>query len=232
MRLLSFCALYLAVLLPGFAQTPANAGPGLPKEPSEIFAAAAPFYDFTSPELKPWHLKATYQLYDEKGKPSEQGIYEYWWASPQVYRSTWIRPSATHSEWHTADGNLTYESTGEPLSLFEYNLQTALLSPLPRHADLDPTKFRLEDEDTTTNRSEEHCITIVPKTNQGDFTGHPANGPFPTYCFESQKPVLRSVYSFEQILTQFGKIDQTQGKYLARKINITEGKHRLFIATI
>jgi hypothetical protein len=84
MRLLYFCALSLTALLPGFAQTAANAGPGLPQDPREIFAAAAPFYDFNSPDLKPWHLKATYQLYDEKGKPGEQGTYEYWWASRQV----------------------------------------------------------------------------------------------------------------------------------------------------
>ncbi len=68
LRSLCFCTLYLAAALPGFAQAPASAGPGLPKDPREVFAAAAPFYDFTSPELKPWHLKATYQLYDEKGK--------------------------------------------------------------------------------------------------------------------------------------------------------------------
>jgi TonB family protein len=232
MRLPYFCALYLAVVLPGFAQTATNAEPGLPKDPREIFAAAAPFYDFTSPDLKPWHLKATYQLYDEKGKPSEQGIYEYWWASPQVYRSSWTRPSATHTEWHMENGTHAYESTGEPINLFEYSLQTALLSPLPRHADLDPAKFRLEDEGAIANRSEGHCITIVPRTNQDDFRSRPTNGPFPTYCFEPQRPVLQSVFSFEQVLTQYSDVVTTQSKYLARNVNISEGKHKLITAKV
>jgi len=66
MRIIGLFALILITALPGVAQTPANTAPDLPKEPREIFAAAAPFYDFNSPELKPWHLKATYQLYDER----------------------------------------------------------------------------------------------------------------------------------------------------------------------
>ena len=76
--LLAVSILFVAVLLPGSSQTAVNAGPGLPKEPREILAAAAPSYDFSSPELKRWHLKAIYQLYDLKGNPMEQGTWEYW----------------------------------------------------------------------------------------------------------------------------------------------------------
>src|ERR1035438_806520 len=103
MRLFAVSALSLAVLLPGICQTAVNAELGLPKEPREILAAAAPFYDFSSPELKPWHLKAIYQLYDLKGNPTEQGTWEYWWSSPKVHRSTWTRTGAEHTEWSTAD---------------------------------------------------------------------------------------------------------------------------------
>ena len=80
MRPLAFFALSLILLLPGFSQTASNAVPPLPKDPHELLAAAAPLYDFSSPELKPWHLTATYQFYDLKGKPAEQGTWEYWWA--------------------------------------------------------------------------------------------------------------------------------------------------------
>jgi len=73
MRVISFIALILTAALPGISQTQASPATALPSDPRELFAAAAPFYDFTSPELKPWHLKATYQLYDENGKNSEEG---------------------------------------------------------------------------------------------------------------------------------------------------------------
>ncbi|HUX46323.1 MAG TPA: hypothetical protein VMV57_16375, partial [Terracidiphilus sp.] len=104
MRTLLCIALGLAAALPAGAKTKDKAASDLPKNPRALLAAAAPFYDFSSPDLKPWHLKATYQLYDEQGKPTEQGTYEYWWASPLVYRSTWKRAGASESDWMTPKG--------------------------------------------------------------------------------------------------------------------------------
>lgn len=119
-------SLFVPVLAPGQAatQTPSTPAastttapaqlPSLPKDPAEIFAAAEPLYDFSSPTLKPWHLKASYQLYDEKGQPSAQGTYEYWWASPGTYRSTWKRPALEHTDWHV-DGKHYNSESGEAL---------------------------------------------------------------------------------------------------------------------
>jgi hypothetical protein len=69
---LSFCA-----ALYGAAQTASTTPAALPKDPHEIFATAAPYYDFSDPSLTPWHLKAAYQFYDDQGKPAEQGTFEY-----------------------------------------------------------------------------------------------------------------------------------------------------------
>lgn len=229
MRLLSFCALYLAVVLPAFGQTPANAGPGLPQDPHEVFAAAAPFYDFTSPELKPWHLKATYQLYDEKGKPSEQGTYEYWWASPQVYRSTWTRPSATHTEWHTADGNSAHQETGERLDFFEEKLRSDFLSPLSPAATLDPTKFRLDRNTLSLGKVKIPCITVNPLMQQPAKIQAAMLGSF---CFDPQLPVLRIIYSFGMVTTEFDHIVKMQNKYLARDVLVFYGERKLLTATM
>lgn len=229
----SLLALFLLAAVPGLGQTAASAGPGLPKDPRAVFAAAAPFYNFTDAALKPWHLKATYQLYDEKGKHSEQGTYEYWWVTSKEHRSTWTRSGNVHTDWHTEDGKYAYYDTiGEPLNLFEYSLQAALLAPLPSSTGLDPEKFRLEDEGVALDGKGGPCFTIVPRMKQDGPNGKPEQGPFPTYCFEPQKPVLRTVYSFERVTTEFTNIVQTQGKYLAREVNILEGKRRLLSATV
>jgi hypothetical protein len=97
MRALFSLGLILTGILLGFGQAASSDGPGLPNDPREVFAMAAPHYDFADPALKPFHIKAAYQLYDEKGKPSEQGTFEYWWASPPAYRATWTRPGARPS---------------------------------------------------------------------------------------------------------------------------------------
>lgn len=219
-------------MLPGLGQTTGNAGPGLLKDPHAIFAAAAPFYDFSSPDLKPWHLKATYQLYDEKGKPSEQGIYEYWRASPKVYRSTWTRQNATHTDWHTADGKHEYLATGERLGLFEYKLQNDLLSPIPRLGDLEPSKFRLERESVPSGGVRFPCVMVIPVLPLNEQMQTEPLGMFPTYCFDPKLPVLRTSYSFGTLTTEFNNVVEVQQKYLPRQILYFEGKREILSATM
>src|SRR5271165_3111038 len=127
-RLISLLA-FLPLGLGSFRQSFYDAGPS--RDPRAVFAAIAPYYDFMDATLKPWHLRVNYQLDDEKRNPSEQGVFEYWWVSPKVYRSTWTRGGAAHSEWHTADGRVFTQTKGEPLSVYEYWLRSALVSPLP-----------------------------------------------------------------------------------------------------
>jgi TonB family protein len=225
-------ALSLAAILPGFAQTAANAGPGLPKDPHEVFAAAAPFYDFTSPELKPWHLKATYQLYNDNGKPSEQGTYEYWWVSPKIHRSTWTRPGATRSDWQTADSNYAHLETGERLGFFEERLSSDLLSPLPATASLDPAKVRLDRETMSLGKVKVPCIMVIPLMPQNGQKQTVPLGSSPTYCFDPELPVLRFTYDYGSVTTEFNHIVKVQQRYLAHEVIVSYGKRRLLSVTV
>jgi TonB family protein len=231
MRLfLLFC---LTTRIFSFAQTPAASAPELPKDPREIFAVAAPLYDFNDSSMKPWHLKASYQLYDEKGNPSEQGTYEYWWASSKVYRSTWSRHGATHTDWHTADGKHAYLGTGDRLQFFEYKLQSALTSPLPDSFDFDPHFARLEREEVGAgNGIKLPCIMVVPLMPQHGQVQKVPLGLFPTYCFDTKLPILRFRYSFATVTTEFNKIVKMQNHYLAREIVLFEGKRKILTAEV
>lgn len=231
MRLICILALSLTAVLPGFCQNAASAGPGLPKEPREVFAAAAPFYDFTSPELKPWHLKATYQLYDEKGKPSEQGTFEYWWVSPKVYRRSWSRPRASQTVWYTADGSHAHLETGERLGFFEEKLHRLLLSPLPDTIDLAPSKNRLDLKSLSLDKVKLPCIMVIPQTQNGKILSATI-GSYPTYCFDPNMPLLRFTYDYSSVTTEFGHIVKVQDRYLAREIHILYGKRNLLSATV
>jgi TonB family protein len=178
-------------------------------------------------------------LYDAKGRHPQEGVYEYWWASPDLSRSTWTRSGLNHTDWHMPNGHLSYETEGSPISLFEYKLESALIAPLPRARDIDPRTSRLEFKGANGDRT---CLTILPADGTGAAAGgdarpggprgHREQGPYPTYCFEAEGPVLRSVYSFERVLTQFTKVRQTQGRFLAHGVVISEGDHKLLSATV
>src|SRR3954463_4533356 len=130
MRTFIFSCLAIAAVSTVSAQSPSNRTPERLKDPRGMLAEALPQYDFDDTTMKPWHMKGTYQLYDESGNPTQQGSYEYWWESPKVYRSSWNRPDATRTEWHTIEGKTVYKGTGDRLLYFEHKLGTLLFSPV------------------------------------------------------------------------------------------------------
>jgi len=210
---------YLLLAVPlGFSQTGVPAGPEMPKDPRALLQMTEPMYDFSNAELKPWHLKATYQVYDEKSGTSEQGTFEYWWAGPEAYRSTWTRGEATHSNWHTAGGKGARQDTGEPLRYFEHKLENALLSPMPKEADLDPNKSKFERQMVNFGTTKIPCVMVSPLMYfQGKVTAVPL-GLFPTYCFDPNQPVLLVSYSLGGVTTAFTKVSKVQNHYLAREV--------------
>lgn len=232
MRAHILIAVCLAATLACFAQDTPTPQPSQIKDPRAILAAAAPFYDFSDPALKPWHLKATYQLYDDKGNPTEQGTFEYWWASPKVYRVSWSRPSAKHTDWHAADGKAAYEATGEGIGFFEQKLRSVLFSPLPRSSDLDPAKIRLDRQDVKLGDVKVPCIMVIPLMPQHGLVQAVPLGLFPTYCFDPRLPALRVSYSFGTIAMSFDRIVKLQGRYLPREIKFFEGKKQILSADV
>lgn len=232
MRTPFFTALFLISTISLLAQNAEPPKTPLPKDPRAVFATAAPFYNFADPALKPWHLKASYQLYDEKGQTSEQGTYEYWWASPKVNRSTWTRPHASHTDWHTVDGNHFVQSMGDSIKYFEYRLQSELFAPLPDSTDLDPTKFRLERELRSLGPEKSLCIMVVPIMPQHGRIQSVPIGLFPTYCFDPDSPALRVNFSFGTVTTAFDRIVQAQNKFIPREITFFEGKRKILTAKV
>jgi hypothetical protein len=232
MRILGFFVLFCTIAQVAASQTIGDVKPSLPKDPGAVFASAAPFYNFSDPSLKPWHMKASYQLYDENERPSSQGTFEYWWLSPKVYRSSWTRPGSTHSDWHTADGKYAYQTSGESLNYFEYKLQSMLLSPLPDSNDLAPDEARLERQAIGKNDDKIPCITVIPKMTTFGSNQVVPLGIFPTYCFDSQLPAVQAIFSVGSVTTVFGKIAMMNGKYLARQVDMLEGKRKILTASV
>ena len=204
-----------------------------PKDPAAVFAVAAPSYNFSDPTLKPWHLKATYQLYDDAGKqPTEQGTFEYWWISPTVHRSTWTRGSTTYTDWHASDGKHAWSKSGPGLNFFEVQLESRLLSPLPEPKDYDPATTYFKKEIVKFGETKVPCIMIVPKMpSHGQLPTIPL-GLFPTYCFDPKIPVLAAETSFGGLAVQYGQVVRVQNRYLAKQVIEEEGPRRILSAAV
>jgi TonB family protein len=238
MHVVSFLAVLWVAVQAGFSQTAGNTAasqagaPGLPKDPREVIEAARPFYDFSDAALKPWHLKTSYQLYDDKGNPGEQGTFEYWWASPDVHRTLWTRGSSMHSDWRAGGNKYASRSEGEPLRYFEYKMFDALLSPLPEEKDMDPVKSRIERKQVSLGNLKVPCIMVGPIIGHfGQGVEEPI-GLFPTFCFDSNTPALLVTYSLGGVTTVYNKIVKVQGKYLAREVTFFQGKQKILSATV
>lgn len=192
---------------------------------------ATPLYDFQNPSLKPWHLKAAYQLY-EHGQPTEQGTYEYWWASPALHRSTWTRGANTVSEWHTADGKFAYLSTGTGIQFFESKLEAELLSPLPDAKDYAASDTYFDKEDVKFGDLKVPCIMIVPKMQPHGQPLQVPMGLFPTYCFDPNLPVLAVKSSFGSLQVVYNKAIRVQNRILPKVLAEYDGQVKILTASV
>jgi TonB family protein len=226
MRLLSLLVFGLAILAPCFGQTAKTTPPEPPKDPRQILEAAGPFYDFNDAALKPWHLKATYQIYDLKGNPAEQGTWEYWWASPKLSRTSWTRADAARTEWTSAGGFYRKES-GAPLHYFEKSLGSILLSPLPPRDVVASERMKLEFKPLPAGSPNLTCVSAeFQREHDGKLV---LRGPAAEdyYCFDPSTLALRLDES-HSIRKEFSRIVKMQGRYLARQIEVLVGKQRVF----
>ncbi|KAA6461206.1 TonB family protein [Acidobacteria bacterium AB60] len=191
--------------------------------PAGLLGRAWPFYDFANTEVKPWHLKVSYAVYDAKGRHPSVGVFQYWWVSGELWRSSWKRAGMSHTDWHLSHGRLAYEASGDPLTLFEYKLEAALIAPLPRARDLDQAQIK------GVPGGRASCLAIVPGGAAG---GGEAKGPFPTYCFDATAPVLRSMSSPDRVVTEYRHVRAWQGCYLPHDVQIRSGNRPLLTAHV
>lgn len=223
-------ALCIAAGLQGFAQTAAPPQ-GLPKDPRAILAAATPYYDFSDPSLKPFHIKATYQLYDEKGKPEEQGTWEYWHVSAKEYRSSWTRSDAARTDWRTADGALYRKESGKPLKYFERNIASRVIDPLPSKAMLDPGRYRLELQGVPVGGETLPCVITSLQWMVNGQPQAPLSPVGERYCFDpSSHALLVSVAN--TIGAEYRQIVKTQNHYISREVTSFAGNVRLFAFSV
>jgi TonB family protein len=237
--MLAFRCLVPAILLVASvgaaAQTSTPQPPESIKDPKELLAAIRPYYDFDNPALKPWHLKATYQIFDPDGNPGEQGTFEYWWASPTVNRRTWTRGTNTRSEWHTADGKKFETDNGKVLHLFELDFLQHLLNPLPNPDDIDGKGTSLDRYVVTAGKARFPCVRSIDQVKvqkQDSSLPYPGTQVTASWCFDPKLPLVLLVSRSGSVNETFADFVNFQDRHLPKSFLERVDQRRLLSATI
>jgi TonB family protein len=160
-------------------------------------------------QLKPWHLKMSFQLYDAKGNPTEKGTIEEWWAEPSKEKTIYTSPSYTSTEIRTKGG--FYRSKGTPSvpSLLEL-LRRQVVHPMPSEGDIADSHPDLRKE--TIGKVPMDCIMLGQPIKN---VAYAPLGLFPTYCFDHDTDSLRLSYDFGSQFIVRNKVGTLQQRSVA-----------------
>ncbi len=163
-------------------------------------------------DMKPWHLKIGFQLFDSKGKPSEQGTVEYWWGGPMLLKARIESPSYSATVIRNRDGSFRTTGSG-PVPREIAAIEQDLIYPMPMTEDLSGLIPHLRQE--TLENSVLDCIQL----------GYPTMvSKFPTFCLDPTTDVLRSIHGAESRSIIFDNVRAFQGRSVAFSLGVKTGE--------
>lgn len=198
------------------AQSPAPPA-AMPSDPAAFIAAAAPLNGLDDPNMKPWHIKVSYQTFDDPGKPGYTGTFEEWWAGPKKSKRVYTSPQFNQTTYVTETGTYRVgDQYGPPVA--ESLVRQKLVSPMPTDADAEGAKLRR----TSDPASKAKLTCFEYAQNIKHELGESPVGLFPLYCFDPQQPVLRFSGSFGLFNTVYEKVGSLNHHYIGIDLAISD----------
>ncbi len=212
-RLLSFLLLGFLGLVQVSGQTSTQApavvaAAVMPADPNALMLLAARVNGLASADMKPWHLKANYQTFDDDGKPKDQGVFEEWWAGPDKYKISYS--SASFNQVQYQDGSATFMSGDAKWpQLGEFLVEQYLVHPLPSATVIEKGKYIAKD--TKVGAVTLQCLHAAPL---------PGSSVTSAFCFEKGLPALRIEASSLGMDVSFNDTVLADGRYVAKVIRV------------
>jgi Gram-negative bacterial TonB protein C-terminal len=169
----------------------------------------------SAPDLKPWHLKLDVQLFDAKGKPSEQGTIEEWWASTTTYQIAYTFPSYTAVEILNGKDFSKTKGAGSVPFLIKL-LLNQVVHPMPSAVEISAVTPDLRQH--SFGKMQLECIMLDLKIEP------PVPAPwglYPTYCFDPGKDSLRLSFSYGSQFIVRNAIGRFQERSIATNIKVS-----------
>jgi TonB family protein len=197
--------------LPPSAQPPGPAdlvNTPTPTDPRERLALGQRLNNLVGPDVQPWHLKASYEVFDENGKSIDKGAFEEWWVSEKKYKLGYQGAEFSQEEYGTDHGMLHSGQKDWPSGPLSF-LRRTIEQPIPSKEDLDDWgQLNLERKFGTAQ---------LPCTALSYHGGKEVSERSASFCFEPTKAILLYSNSSDRInQTTFAHFFLFQDRYVAR----------------
>jgi hypothetical protein len=161
-------------------------------------------------EMKPWHLKIKFQLFDPNGKPVETGTLEEWWGNLTLWKQRIESRSYTATVIENREGDFRTQGVG-PIPLEIRAIEQSVVYPMPMGEDLSRTiphqsHLRLANVALDCIQLEEPPIPV----------------PSARFCLDSDN-VLRAIYSANSSSVLRSRTKGFQGHSVALSVTASMG---------
>ncbi|MGA9069504.1 MAG: hypothetical protein WB424_04555, partial [Terracidiphilus sp.] len=195
-----------------------DASATLPTDPKALMLLAAKSNGLIGEGMKPWHLKVSFNFYDENGNPKDQGIFEEYWAGEHKHKIAYMSQAYSQIEFETDSGiQLTGMPEVVPDSLAQ--IQTEFIHPI-KFDEKQSKHSEFKEQSIELSGKIMHCLTEIGHNDvapQPIFVG-------PAYCLENDQLSLRTISSVHwppgiyvpESLFTFDNIISFQGHFIAK----------------
>lgn len=163
-----------------------------------------------SADLLPWHIVVSYDQYDEDGDNVHSGVYEEFWAGEKKYKRSYKSDNLDQTDYGTDKGLFRQGDQKWP-DRAQSQVQSEVISPFSYAA---TQGFHARKVDRTFGNYMVQCVFVERDSGISDPT---------QYCFEPGSSVLRYTRGFEWFQTVYNRIEQFQGRNVAREVDVTDG---------
>jgi TonB family protein len=183
-----------------------------PTDPKTLMHQAAEANSLTWTGAQPWHIKASFQLFDDQGKLADQGTYEESWVSATKSRRIFTSTTYNGTEFVTEKGILRTGAHDVAPDLL-LQIRSQFINPIALTYD------QLENSTFATEKPKAGAPPLRCIPVPGSETANPPQPFGGIYCLDPNLPavriVLRNGYA-QQVLRTNLKV--FQGCYLAQDL--------------
>jgi hypothetical protein len=201
------------VSVPSAAAASAGTGdvstPATPKERMELGRRVNGLQGL---DAGPWHLKASYEVFDADGKSKDKGTFEEWWVDAKQYKLAFHSPQLSLEEYGTLHGIFRTGQRDWPARPVGM-IPRILIRPFPLEEN--PEKVKLKNYERNLGTLKLECTAYVGR-DRCDLAGNTES-----YCFAPTNATLLYSTSPRHVLQKlFEHVSLVHGHYVGRDIEL------------